>query len=224
MNAPHGRDLGPIDMHSLDEGIKREDVSIALDGNIVLALEEAISVKPIYTLKGKMYHSAVRAILMMGTRNDDVVQNQATGATTTVTARLGFALDLPAIDITLTSITVGGVGKMTLRDTAFFIEENKGIIRFPEVAAGIADGASVVLTYNKKAVTREAFTMFNRLNEAGVLKLYKMDTKSSIPYDYASLPGTLSRDKGTDGDPAKHDQWSMRFALNGQPTALMRAA
>ncbi len=218
-----GVDLGNIDMYGMDEGIAREKIMLAIDGNVVLGLEEAVSVSPVWTIKGKQYHSSVIPLILMGTRNADVVQTASGSVTLTIPGiTLGLTYDIGARNITVASVTVGGAAKTA--DVDYYLEANKGLIRFPNSAAGIVDGATVVITYSKPAITRETYTAFNNLNETGTLRLFEMDNKSQIPLSEMSLPGTISRDKGSDGDPTKHNQWALRLALNGQPTALRRAA
>jgi hypothetical protein len=97
-------------------------------------------------------------------------------------------------------------------------------LRLPTVAAGIAAGANVVVTFDRPALTRESYTAFNLLNQSGTLKLFQMDTFGVAPLEEASLAGSISRDKGSDGDPTKTNQWALRFALNGFGNFIRRAS
>lgn len=217
-----GVDLGDILMEKFDYNPKRETVDAHIDGNVIQILEETIATNPVFTIDGQQFHSAIMPLILMGTRNADVTQASGTASTAAITAKLGQTFDIGARNITNVIVTVSAATKVA--DVDYFLEANKGLIRFPGTAAGIADGASVTVTFDKPAITRDSYTAFNNQNLQGILKLFEMDNRSPIPkYEY-SINGTFTVDKGGDTDPAKHKQWSIRFALNGQPTVLRRAA
>lgn len=222
LGSAGGVDLGDIQMHKLDFGVERDKGQWAIDGNVVLAYDDVISVSPVFSIDGKQFHTPMNPLLLMGTRNTDVVQSAASGATFVFTARLGQSFDIGARNVTLTSVTVAAAGRV--RDTDFFFEEKTGIIRLPVVAAGIADGVTVTVTFDKPAITRESITAFNKLNREGTLKVFEMDNRSPVPKAEWALPGTMSVESGSDGERAKERKWSVRFAVNGQPTVLRRAA
>lgn len=215
-----GIDFGDIMAHKLDYGIEREKDQWAIDGAVVLAAEDAISVAAVFSIEGKQFHTQMNPLLLLGTANADVVQSSATGATTAITAKLGKTFDIGARNITNVVVTVSAATKVA--DVDYFLEANKGIIRFPNVAAGIAAEAAVVVTYDKPAITRESITAFTKLNRQGSLKIFEMDALSAIPRAEWTLPGTLSADNGGEGDRAKAQKWTVRFAVNGQPTVLRR--
>ncbi len=217
-----GTDLGDIDMFKLDYGAKREQINFHIDGNVSLALEETISVAPVFSIEGKQFHTSIMSLILMGTRGTDTSQVSATAATLTITAKVGQTFDIGARNISNVAVTVAGAPKVA--DVDYFLEANKGLIRFPNVAAGIADGASVLITFDKPAITRENYTAFNNQNIQGTLKVFGMDNRSPIPKSEWTLPGNFTVDKGGDNDPAKHKQWSIRYAVIGQPTLLRRAS
>jgi hypothetical protein len=215
-----GVDLGDILMHKLDYGPKRETVAFHILGSVVLATEETTSVEPIFTIDGQQFTSQNMPLMLLGTRNADVSQASGTASTTAITAKLGKTFDIGARNISNVVVTVSAAAKAA--DVDFFLDAAGGWIRFPEVAAGIADGASVTVTYDKPAIVRDSFTAFNNLNLQGTLKLQEFDNRSAIPKNEWAFNGTLTADKGGDADPLKHRQWSLRFAVNGQPTCLRR--
>lgn len=217
-----GIDLGDIDMMKLDYAPKRETVDFHINGNVVLGVEETISVSPVFSIDGKQFHSAIMPLVLMGTRNSDVSQTSATGATLTIVAKLGQAFDIGARNVTNMVVTNAGATITYIADVDYFFDPYTGIIRFPSAAAGIADGASVLLTFNKPAIVRDSYTAFTNENLQGTLKVFGMDNRSGIPKSEWTLPGNFTVDKGGDNDPAKHKQWSVRFAVIGQPTVLRR--
>jgi hypothetical protein len=147
---------------------------------------------------------------------------RAPGATFTFTAVLGRTFDIGKRNITISTVKVGATTYVDGVD--YFSEQNKGIIRLPVVAVGITAGATVVVTYNAPALTRESYTAFNNLNQTGVLQLFEMDNKSPIPMAEWNITGNLTADTAGDVDATKHKQWTMKFSVDGQPTCLRRAA
>lgn len=217
-----GYDLGSIKLHKLDLSPERESSSFAIDGNNVQSIEEITQVKPVFTLEGNQFHTAILALVWLGTRNAAATQSSGTAATFAFTAKLGQTFDIGARNITNVVVTVSAAAKTA--DTDFFLEANKGLIRIPEVAAGIAADASVVVTFDKPAITRDSITALNALNRNGMLKLFEMDSKSNIPKTEISMVGILSGEGPGDTDSAKEKKWSLRFAVSGQFTVLRRQA
>jgi hypothetical protein len=217
-----GVDLGDILMHRLDYGPKREETSFHIRGNTVLAVEETTSVSPVFSIDGQQFTSQNMPLMLLGTRNADVTQSSGTAATASITAKLGKTFDLGARNITNVVVTVAAAAKAA--DVDYFLDAAAGLIRFPEVAAGIADAAAVTVTFDKPAITRDSYTAFNNLNLQGKLQLFEFDNRSLIPKNEWLFDGTMTAEKGGDADPLKHRQWSLRFAVNGQPTCLRRQA
>jgi hypothetical protein len=219
-----GIDLGIIDMSKVDYGTQREKTMLPIEGEVVMAEEEVISVSPVITLDGRQFHSPIKPLLLMGTRNADVVQSSATGATAIIIAKLGQTFDIGKRNVTAFVLTPTAGGAAYVEGVDYFLEANKGLVRFPVVAAGIADSVSVTGTFNVPALTRESYTAFNKLNLTGTAKYYEVDNKSSTVRNEWAIPGTFSMDAGGDADPAKKKKWTAKFSVNGQPTVLSRAA
>jgi hypothetical protein len=221
--STQGDDFGVIQTGKIDYGGSRDHVMAPVDGDVILAVDELISVKPMLNFEGSQFHSTIKPYLLLGTKRADVVQSSASGATANITAKLGKTFDIGARNVTLTSVTVAAAAKT--RDVDFFFEENKGLIRFPQVAAGIADAAAVVVTFDKPALTREKYTAFDNLNPSGTMVLYEMDNKNkNVPRDEWSIPGVVSVDDAGEASPEKFRRWKAKFSINGIPTVLGRAA
>jgi len=148
-----GYDLGSIKMHKIELSPERESSTFAIDGANVQSTETIVSIKPIWSIEGNQFHTAIQALLWLGTRNADVTQSAATAATFVFTAQLGQTFDIGKRNITITSVEVAASGKVA--DVDYFPEANKGLIRIPNVAAGIAAGASVTVTYNCPLIVRD---------------------------------------------------------------------
>jgi hypothetical protein len=214
----YGFHLGIIDMHQADEGIQREKVQMGAEGGVRLLFDEVVSVAPIWTLKGKQFHSTILPLIYMGSASGNIAQSIGTGTVVSLSAQLGKTFDLGYRSITSVVVTVAAITKLINVD--YYIEPNKGLIRFPTDAAGIAEGDAVDITFNRPALTREAYIAFNQLNQAGQLMLFEMDGRVVGPLTEIFMPGTISSDKANEGDPLKTNQWALRFALEGQPTIL----
>lgn len=216
-----GIPLGVIDMTAMDEGASREKVMFPFNGNVVLGYDEVVSVAPIYTIKGKQMHDAILELVYMGTRNADVVQSAGSTQTFSFVAVRGRVFDIGARDVTLDFVKVGAATKVA--DVDYFFDAGNGQIRLPESPAGIADGNTVVVTFERPARTRISITAFNQLNQTGVLRLFEMDGFSALALSEASIAGSVSRDKGADGDPTKTNQWALKFSVTGAPTFTRRS-
>lgn len=214
-----GYSLGVIDTQMIDEGISREKVPFSIGGQVVLGYDEVVSVAPILTLKGKQFMTLIVPLLLMGTRGADVLQAGGAGLTTVpLTAVLGREFDLGYRKLFNVVVVVGAT--TMIEGVDYFLDAGNGQLRFPQVAAGINAGDAVVVTFNKPALTRNGFIAFNQLNQQGDLRLLETSGLVDGPTSEFLVPGSLSRDKASDGDPMKTNQWSLRFAIEGQPSIL----
>lgn len=217
-----GDNFGVIEMVKVALNPATDKVMFPIDGNVVLGTEENVSISPVLTIDGKQFTDAVNAYLQLGTQNADATQASATAATVTITAKLGKTFDIGARNITNVVVTVGGVTKVL--NTDYFLDASEGLIRFPYIAAGIADGASVLVTFDKPLLTRKSVTGGNNLNITGTLLYFERDNKSSTVRAEWNIPGTLTPTNAGDGDPTKFKKWEMKFAVSGQWTKINRAA
>jgi hypothetical protein len=213
-----GYHLGVIDTHAIDEGIAREKVTIAAGGSVDLLFEEIVSVAPILSLKGKQFMTTIVPLLLMGTAGALDQQSSRAALVVTISAELGKSFDLDSRNLSSAVVDVDGVVKMPEVD--YFIDLALGLIRFPNVAAGIAEADAVNVTMSIPGLGRDTIIAFNRLNQAGDLRFFQTSGFSPAPVIEMLLPGSISRDKGNDGDPVKSNQWALRFALEGTPQIL----
>lgn len=219
-------DFGPIEMHKASMNAQTEDTYFAINGSSVLGAKENTRIAPVISFEGKSFSDIIEAYLNFGTVNADVTQASASGSTATITAALGKAFDIGARNITVTTVAVSAVNKTA--DVDFFLDATAGIIRFPTVAAGITAGATVVVTFDKPAITRKSFTGGTALNFTGSLLYIEKDNKSNVPRAEWSFPSVTiaPKDPGDSGsaDSLKNKKWSMEAAVSGQWTKLKRAA
>lgn len=215
-----GIHMGSITMIKQALNEKTNDTKYAIDGDNITVKRQLTEVTPIWTIEGNQFHSAMKPLLLLGTKNSDVVQSSATAATLTITAALGRTFDIGARNITNVVVTVSAATKVD--GTDFFLEAKDGLIRFPETAAGIANGASVLITFDKPALTRESYTAFNKLNNTGNLVLFEKDDVDPVAVNEWTFNGTLYTKSMGDTDVTKDKAWSMDFSVNGQPNMLSR--
>lgn len=216
-------DFGPIEIVKVALNQETDKVMFAIDGANVLGAQENTSISPVLSFKGRQYTDRIKPYLNMGTVSTDASQASGSGATITVTAALGKTFDLGARNITFTSATVSASAKV--RDTDFYIDEKAGLIRFPEIAAGIAASASVVVTFDKPAITRKSYVGGSTLNFYGALLLIEKDNKSSVPRaEWLFATGYLSPKELGDIDIKKNKDWGMDFSVSGQWTRKDRVA
>jgi len=221
-NPTQGENFGVIQMVKVGFNIETEKIQFPIDGAVIGATNDNIAMSPDIMFEGHQITDDVEARLNLGTKNADDVQASGTGSTVTVTSKLGKTFDLGFRNISNLVVTVGGVTKVL--NTDYYADLSEGLIRFPFIAAGIADAASVLCTFDKAALTRKSYTGGTLLSETGRLVYFERDGKSSTVRAEWSLPGTLSPQNPGDGDPKKTKQWQMKFAVNGQWTKKKRAA
>ncbi len=217
-----GTDLGVIELHRLEYGPEREKYRVPITRSVVLETEETISVSPVFAIEGRQFHTMVLPLLLLGTRSADATQTAATGATLTITAQLGRTFDLGARNVTNVVVVKLVGGATQTEGQAYFLEANKGLIRFPNWPYGIEDGASVIVTFDRPALTRESYAVFDQLNQTGTLKLFEMDSRLRSPKAEWTVPGTLTAESGGDGDPLKFRKWKVRFSPSAAPQVLRR--
>ena|ERR1700731_4521211 len=220
--AVAGDNFGVIQLTKVNMNITGEKIMFPIDGVVVGGTADNVEILPELTFEGSQYTDAVEAYMNLGTQNADNVQASGSAATVTVTAKLGKTIDIGFRNISNVVVTVAAAPKTLNVD--YFLDPSEGLIRFPFIAAGIADAASVLVTFDKAALTRKSYTGGNQLNFTGTLLYFERDGKSTTVRAEWSLPGTLSPQNPGDGDPKKTKQWSMKFTVTGQWTKLKRAA
>lgn len=216
-------DLGVIEVAGVAMNPETDKVMFPINGSSVIGVQENTSISPVISMEGRQFTDQVEAYLNFGTLGADTVQSSASGATANITAALGKTFDIGARGVTLVSVTVSAVAKV--RDTDFFFDEESGLIRFPFVAAGIAAGAAVVVTFDKPALTRKTYTGGSNLNFYGALKLLEKDNKSTrvrAEWDFAT--GMLSPKEPGSIDVKTNKKWGMDFSVSGQWTKLNRVS
>jgi hypothetical protein len=219
-------DFGPIEMSKITLNPQTEDTYFAINGASVMGAKQNRRISPVIAFDGKLFTDEIEQYLNFGAAAADTVQASGSGSTATVTAALGRSFDIGARNVTLTTVQVGGVTKV--RDSDYFFDELSGFIRFPFIAAGIAAGASVVVTFDKPAITRKTYTGGSVLNFYGAMLYTEKDDKSSIVRAEWNFPSiTLNpKEPGDSGtaESIKNKKWSMEGAISGQWTKLKRAA
>jgi hypothetical protein len=215
-----GYHLGVIEGQMLDEGIAREKVPNPIDGAVNLLFDEAVSVAPIWTLKGRQFMTTILPLLHMGTAGSNQVQG-AGSTSRPFTAYVGKTIDIGSRNISAVTVTDTATGLITyIEGLDYFLNAPQGLIRFPNSGGSITDGEGITIAFTKPALSRETYVAFNNLNQSGNLQLFLMDAHFQPPAEELFIPGVLSRDKGNTGDPMKTDMWQLRFACEGQPNVL----
>jgi len=216
-------EFGPIGVSKVNMNPTTDEVRFAINGASILGIKENTGISPVVAFEGQLYNDTVERYLNMGTQEANVSQSSGSGSTANVTAALGKSFDIGARNVTLVSVTVAAAAKT--RDVDFFFDELSGFIRFPHVAAGIADAASVVVTFDKPAISRTKFIGGSVLNFYGAAIYIEKDNKSNIVRAEWAFPSVcLSPKEPGDSDISKNAKWAMEMAISGQWTKLNRAA
>ena len=208
-----GRNLGNIVMTKIPYSPTKVELDIAVDGDLVATIQETSMIKPVFEITGNQFHSAIQPLVLLGTPGTDDTQTLATGVTLAMTSHAGKTQDLGARNVTNVVVKILTVTKV--EGTDYFLEANKGTIRFPDTpTTGIPDGSTLAITYDKPLLVRSVITPFNRLNRTGTLVLYMMSNKTPTVYFEWNMPGNLSADSGVEGDPKKFSEWLIKFTTN----------
>jgi endonuclease YncB( thermonuclease family) len=221
--------LGNITALANDYSPKTVEIPRASRGVLTIARRDTFQVTPVYTIDGNQFHTPVIPLLLMGDRTTDLSQTSATGATYTFTAKAGRAYKLPHYNVTAIAVTVSAAAK-TL-GTDFFVDDPNipqsttsfnGVIILPVTAAGIADGATVTVTYNKPVLTMEVYNAFTKLNRVGTLTIFLEDEYGPPAKEIWSCRCSLTVKKGADAKPGDFRGWQLEASLFGNPTVSKR--
>ena len=219
----HGFELGNILMVNSSYGTQVEKVPYAADGNNVIAMEEAIMVAPVWTIEGNQYHTRIRELLFMGTKNTDVTIAANAGSPQTIVSPVaGGSYDLGVRGLTsFTSLTNVGATITYVNGTDYEIDLVTGILRVIDGGALATTPVTVVATYMSPQLIRESHTAFNNQNQTGTLKCFGMRVGRTIPAEEWVFVGNLYTESLGDADPKKHKAWKMKLSTSGFPTGLL---
>lgn len=220
-------DVGAIDLGNLDavkSSFNPKSVEVMLNqrGASTLARKDTTSISQVFTIQGNQFHTSVMNLLLMGDKNADLSQSSGTATTFGFTALAGRSYWIGAYNVSAVVVTVSATTK-TL-DVDYFLDAYNGVIRLPELPAGIADAASVTVTFNKPAETMESYTALTKLNRQGSLQCFLEDEYGPPSKEIwvASKVQLTTKDAPDAGDPSKFRTWSMEMAVFGAPTIYKR--
>ncbi len=214
-----GIHCGDIEMHALSFNPQREHFVKVAGRDILLGSDDTIAIAPVLSIEGRQFHSAILPLLLLGTRNANLLQSYVSAGALTLTARLGKTFNLGALN--LRNVVVNYPGGIAIPDVDYFLEANKGLLRFPEFPPNIADGDSITVSYQAPALAWESYAPCTQLDLEGTLQLYEMDTAGVKAL--WTMPGIITADSLGDGDPSKHRKWKLRYALTNLPALCRRA-
>lgn len=225
--------FGNLTMIKMPTNPKTVSANLNKRGSTVLAKRDTHMVEPIFDLTSDQFADPTFPLQLMGDQLTDLSQGSASGSTYTFTAKAGRAYQIGKYNITIKNVKVIAAEKTPGTDYfiddpnvtqpsggslgAGFISQN-GVIILPVTAAGIADGAVVVVTYDSPALTRKQYAAFTKLNRSGTLTLYLEDSSGADAREIWSAKVQLSIKSVGDNDPAKFRETVMEAAIFGSPT------
>jgi hypothetical protein len=213
-------DLGNIQMHKLDYGVKRKEHYKNKRGGMVMDRDDAYGTMPKFTIEGDEFTSAVMPLLFAGTANADATQALATAATVVVTSKKGYTFDLGAYGLTNASVTTPTT-KVEGPTADYVIDRANGKIYFPSTSS-IADATSVTVTFDKPAATFDSVNAFDTLNRLGTLQVIEEDSFSLIPKTIYNFACSLSVDSAGDTKPEDYKKFSLIATITSTFTVLKR--
>ncbi len=218
--------FGNILSTKLDTSPKTVSAMLNKRGRSILFRRDAYAVEPVFSLTSNQFSTSCMALMLMGT---DLVQTSAASAVYSFTAAKGRAFILPYRGVTITSVMVSAAAK-TL-GTDFFVDDPNivqslialnGAIILPETPAGIADGATVDVTYTRPALTREQYSAFTVLNRSGQLVVYGEDEAGTDANQIYTMNGQLSVKSVGELNVDKFAEVTFELAIFGNPTITGR--
>lgn len=214
--------LGNIEMVKTDYGMKEVEVYASARGISNLARRDFYQSKLHYTIDMNQFHTPVIPLLILGDQLADRVIGAATGSTFSFTAVLGRGIWIGVYGITtLTSVKVSTVTKT--RDVDFFFDEFTGMIEIPVVAAGIAAGDTVVVTFSSPALTMEEYQGMTKFNRLAALVGHLEDEYGPPSKWIMKASVSVSAKGGADAaDPNKFRKSQLDVAVLGKPIFNLR--
>ena len=212
----HGTELGSILMVNSAYGLKMNTTTFATNGSLQ-EVKEPVGWSPDWSIKGNQHHTRIRPLLLMGTKQADVVQSAAGAATQTLVAVvLGASYDTGWRGASLTSATNVGATTTYVPGVDYEFDPITGIFHAIDGGA-IAAGSNVVLTANVPALTREHYTVGDNLNQQVLLKCFGIRAGDTYLSEEWVFNGALYVENPGDWDPTKDREWNVKFSANGTP-------
>lgn len=230
--------FGNITMIKLPTNPKTVSANLNKRGGVTLAKRDTYMVEPVWEITSDQFAEPTFPLQLMGDAIADWTQSIATGSTYTFTAKAGRAYYIGAKNATIKHVKVSTSEMIPGVD--YFIDDynvaqptggslgsgfvsQNGWIMLPVTAAGITDGASVVVTYDCGALTRKQYTAFSKLNRSGTLTIELEDASGGDPREEWIGKVQLSVKQVGDNDPAKFRETILEAAIFGSPTISHKA-
>lgn len=213
-------DLGNIQMHKLDYGVKRKEHYKARRGGLVMDRDDAYGTMPKFTIEGDEFASPLLPLLFAGTANADATQTSGSASTVTFSSVKGQTFDLGAFGLTNASVTVPG-SKVEGATADYVIDRPLGKIYIPFTST-IADAASVTVTFDKPAATFDSINAFDTLNRLGTLQVIEEDSYSLVPKTIYNFACSLSVDSAGDTKPEDYKKFNLIAVITGTFTVKKR--
>jgi hypothetical protein len=224
-------------MLKLNTSPKTVEVPLAKRGVQTLAKRDTYQVTPVYEITSDQFSSPTFALQLMGDQLADFSQASGTASTFTFTAKAGRAYQIGKYNITIKNVKVGAAEKIP--GTDYFIDDpnvpqppggslgtgfiaQNGVIILPVIPAGIADGATVVVTYDSPALTREQYVAFTKLNRKGTLTVYAEDETGADAREIWTMIVQLSGKNTGDIDPTKFREAVLEASIFGNPNVTVK--
>jgi hypothetical protein len=216
-------DLGNIEMHKLDYGPKSVEIPKASRGKLTLARRDTFQTVPAFSIDGDQFATPIIPLILLGDQIGDLSISSGTGSTFTFTAAKGLSFWVGAYNISNVSVAVASVGK-TL-NTDYFLDAYNGIISLPVLPAGIADAATVVVTFDKPAITMEQYNAFTKLNRQGTLVVYAEDEYGPPAKEIWTMTSVqLSVKSGPERTGEKFSKFTLEASIIGDPLTSITVA
>jgi hypothetical protein len=208
------------------------DAMLFKRGGGKLARQDVHSIKPIFSITVNQLASPIVPLLIMGERTTDTSQSGSAGETFAFTAEKGKAFDLGKRGVTISTVKVSAVTKTLGLD--YFVDDPNipqslislnGIIILPSTPAGIADAATVTVTFDASTtLTREQYYAFTHLNRSGTFRLFAEDETGGDAREIWDFQCQISTKSVGDFDPQKFREVVLDAAIFGSPTITARPA
>jgi hypothetical protein len=221
-------DLGNIQMIKTDYGIKRKEHFSARRGILTLDRQDAYGSQLVWTITLDEFVGPTLIFAWGGTANADFTQSTGTAATKTfTTASLkGRTFDIGKYGIFNASLTTPG-SKVEGYAADYVIDRGAGKLYIP-LSSTIADGATLVVTYDAPTLVYSSLQAMQVLNRPGSLELHAEDDSGkglgtgtdAIPpsREIYTVPCILSVDDMGDFKPDDFRTWQVKCTATAAMT------
>jgi len=216
-----GYDLGNILDAKVETKMKRADLKKAQGGLLLPAGMLAMESGWEYTFTGNEHSDLIKQILYEASKVNDASQTltAAPSGTASFTAKQGRYFQLGKYNVDTVVVTVSASTKT--EGTDYSVDYVNGVV-YIIPGGGIADAASVSVTFGYAALTQLSYAALAQLNITGTFEYSETDQFKTGPRELHTFTGQITSADLGDNNLSKENQWKVTALATSKPAIIVR--